>query len=210
MKKELMIFFGILLLTIILSAFVSSQTCTDSDNGLNYEEQGVVNGLEVEGIFSNFTDYCGFSGEEENKLVEYTCESNNYVKKNLYLCPIVCVEGKCTNKELKSEETTQMQVAYCKGYLSCDIFTSKLSCESASERMKKVIKDHPEITFTSNLFCEWNEESSSCEKEISCAFLYEEECKSESASTCSWEVYSSWERFINWFKSIFNSKIILS
>ena len=70
-------------------------TCTDSDGGENYYVRGTVNGLEALGVWDTWNDYCGVSGEEEGKLVEYVCRSDNYGEKILYLCPNGCENGAC-------------------------------------------------------------------------------------------------------------------
>jgi len=69
--------------------------CTDSDGGQDYYEPGVTIGLEAPGVWDRWADYCGTSGDEKGKLVEYICQSNNYGKKVLYECPNGCANGAC-------------------------------------------------------------------------------------------------------------------
>lgn len=69
--------------------------CTDSDGGVIYNEKGKVHGLEAPNVWDDWVDYCGVAGEETGKLVEYSCEQNDYGKKNLYECPNGCSDGAC-------------------------------------------------------------------------------------------------------------------
>ncbi|MCW8965791.1 MAG: hypothetical protein OQK82_03760, partial [Candidatus Pacearchaeota archaeon] len=91
------VLFGVLILVFCLSAVSALEhTCTDSD-GLNYSSRGNVTGisLEVDGEESVFWDYCGASADEEGRLIEYVCNSENNVEKVLYDCPYGCVKSVC-------------------------------------------------------------------------------------------------------------------
>ena len=68
--------------------------CIDSDGAKNEYVIGEVKGLEAPEIWDTWKDYCGVSGEEQGKLVEYYCD-NNYGKKYLYNCPYGCQNGAC-------------------------------------------------------------------------------------------------------------------
>ncbi len=69
--------------------------CTDSDGGQNAQVRGEVIGYEAPNVVDRWTDYCGTSGEEAGKLVEYVCQSDNYGKKVLLSCPQGCQNGAC-------------------------------------------------------------------------------------------------------------------
>ncbi|MBW2996229.1 hypothetical protein KY332_02905 [Candidatus Woesearchaeota archaeon] len=73
--------------------------CTDSDGGLNYYGRGTVHGLELPDVWDTWTDYCGEAGEEEGKLVEYVCRTDDYGEKVLYECPQGCEYGACIDPE---------------------------------------------------------------------------------------------------------------
>lgn len=80
--------------------------CTDTDGGKDYYEQGKVNGWEIPGVKDLWTDYCGVSGNEEGKLVEYVCRDDEYGQKVIYDCPNGCYWGACigddSTKEIES------------------------------------------------------------------------------------------------------------
>jgi hypothetical protein len=71
------------------------KSCEDSDGGEDFYTRGEVTGLESPGEWDTWRDYCGVSGEEEGKLVEYVCGPDNYGEKVLYECPNGCEDGAC-------------------------------------------------------------------------------------------------------------------
>jgi hypothetical protein len=62
-------------------------TCVDSDNGLNYFEQGTTTNK-----FGGKTDYC--ADYRGYNLIEYVCEYTDVVWRG-YVCPNGCVNGAC-------------------------------------------------------------------------------------------------------------------
>ncbi len=86
-------------------------TCTDSDGGTNYNLRGNVHGLEAPNISNDWTDYCGFADEEQGMLVEYTCDENDYGKKNLYECPNGCYYGACISNKTITNQTINQSIS---------------------------------------------------------------------------------------------------
>ncbi len=64
----------------------NASECTDSDNGKNYYEKGVVAiGTET------YSDSC----QDMNKVMEYYCSSAKQYRLERYVCPNGCNDGKC-------------------------------------------------------------------------------------------------------------------
>ncbi len=95
---------------------VNDTACTDTDSGLDYYTQGTVTGLEVPGIYDTWTDYCGISGNEIGKLVEYICREDDYGQKVLYDCPEGCSSGVCLQNQTN---TTCIDECSYSGQLAC-------------------------------------------------------------------------------------------
>lgn len=76
--------------TFITSTTVSHNTCSDSDNGLNYNVKGTVSGL-VGSISYSYSDYCSGSA-----VKEWYCDSEHRPMVSTYTsCPYGCLNGAC-------------------------------------------------------------------------------------------------------------------
>ncbi|MBT3721364.1 thioredoxin domain-containing protein [archaeon] len=88
---------------IVLSDDCVSETCTDSDGGINYYQVG-----KAQSGNSGSVDYCSFSTNRPyGKLYEAVCENGKNVHKPVY-CPTnapYCNRGKCTNEKGMCYET---------------------------------------------------------------------------------------------------------
>jgi len=75
-------------------------TCSDSDNGINYEVPGTINGLSnpMATASSESDDYC----LDQNTLIEYSCLDDHYQQKNTYTCPYGCENRACNKKPYTS------------------------------------------------------------------------------------------------------------
>lgn len=90
---------------------------------------------------------------------------------------------------------------YCHGTFSCNIFQSKADCELANKELKN-IKEYG-FELDSNP-CIWNENTFSCEGESSCILFGKNQCENKLAPNCSWESDILWEKFILWFRNLFD------
>jgi hypothetical protein len=104
MKKVVLIFFSLILVFSMLG-FVSAQTCTDSDNGINYHVQGSVNKSSF-----LFEDRC----EPDGLLKEYYCQSNDEEGFERYKCPNGCSNGACLCPTTKCSDGTVYGPEKCK------------------------------------------------------------------------------------------------
>ncbi|MBI3034842.1 hypothetical protein HYY71_00830, partial [Candidatus Woesearchaeota archaeon] len=78
---------------------VQQPSCTDTDNGLNYNVRGTV----TQGSLS-YTDYC----ELGNNLFEGYCAANGSIITNyLYVCPNGCSDGACLSATPVINQTSQ-------------------------------------------------------------------------------------------------------
>lgn len=93
----------------------SSQNCTDSDGGLDYETYGFTIVHQVTMGTRKYTDFC----LGDNVLVETFCEGNLY-KSIEYACPNGCIDGVC-KKTSGNDETTGV---VCEDSDNGDIYTS--------------------------------------------------------------------------------------
>ncbi len=73
-----------------------SQVCTDSDDGMNYYQKGILTVTHNNGVKEIFEDEC--NGE---KINEYVCNSDGgYSISTSFECPNGCNDGACTVKEV--------------------------------------------------------------------------------------------------------------
>jgi hypothetical protein len=95
-----------------------TQTCTDSDGGMNYYVKGTCtscsSGNQV-GSCSTITDSC--SG---NVLSECYCNGNNIASIN-YLCPSGCINGACISGNVSINSFTCSAIGYLKAQCNLSI-----------------------------------------------------------------------------------------
>jgi len=101
MKRKLLIFsisaifvtgilfliFGVIGQAGVSTANATTDTCADSDGGLNYKEKGTVTTDS-----SSYTDTC-VSGNDQ--IVEGYCKDDNTTGYDFYTCPAGCSSGEC-------------------------------------------------------------------------------------------------------------------
>ncbi|MBI2559207.1 hypothetical protein HYW20_07845 [Candidatus Woesearchaeota archaeon] len=111
-----------------------SQTCTDSDGGLNYYVKGFMKeGLNDAGQWDSCND--------TNQLVEYYCEQNQGAK-TLYNCPNGCQDGACKPKPCLNVHTPACG-ANGKTYQNSCMAESagvKIACQKACPCKKEITK----------------------------------------------------------------------
>lgn len=80
----------------------STQTCTDSDNGLNYYVKGITTGLYWQDTINkwpqSYTDSCSYCDENMQNckyVSEYYCRSDGKVDNQEFACPNGCQDGAC-------------------------------------------------------------------------------------------------------------------
>lgn len=69
-------------------------TCTDTDNGINYNTKGTVTVRENSAVIGGGTDYCISYGVKKGKLRELYCQGNSWNSTD-YSCPNGCKNGAC-------------------------------------------------------------------------------------------------------------------
>ena len=77
---------------------VSGPSCTDSDGGINYYEQGTVFEVYQNGTNKTFTDFCSVN----NRVIEYYCYDNHAAatdQKCDLLGDYVCEDGACVSNQ---------------------------------------------------------------------------------------------------------------
>ncbi len=82
----------------------SSSTCTDSDDGKDYDNKGTVT-LVTAGLTSSKTDSC----DSQGKIVEYFCtaENANQISQETHTCPNGCKDGACGNLQQQRDKNIQ-------------------------------------------------------------------------------------------------------
>jgi hypothetical protein len=98
-----------------------SSTCSDTDNGLNYNQQGTVSGYlnsTMGYVPYSFTDFCmnTVKGQEKStKLIEFYCKDNECNYKHPWFkkvdCPDGCTDGACKINQIPEFTTISIGVA---------------------------------------------------------------------------------------------------
>ncbi|MDP2925323.1 MAG: hypothetical protein Q8N99_03050 [Nanoarchaeota archaeon] len=69
---------------------IQTESCSDSDNGLNYNLRGTIKYCDFNNICVNMEDNC-----EKGKLNEYYCENDKIAVERFYSCKFGCLNGAC-------------------------------------------------------------------------------------------------------------------
>ncbi|MCW8965752.1 MAG: hypothetical protein OQK82_03565, partial [Candidatus Pacearchaeota archaeon] len=78
--------------------------CFDSDGGKNLSVLGIIKSYNSRGTWDTFSDYCTYSENGEQELMEYFCEEGNYSQISTK-CSEECHDGVCT-APIKTEKIT--------------------------------------------------------------------------------------------------------
>lgn len=177
MKKSLIIC-GLLL--VLCLSLASALDCIDSD-GKDYFNKGVVTAknFEAPDVLSIFEDYCGVVAEEEDMLVEYTCNYEDDVVKDIYDCLNGCINGVCINPMVTetitcvfedSNEKEKCQNFFYYGYL-------------------QPLFNKDDLTYTASYYCEGSKvcalEMGITKREDVLSVDYSEDCRDD---FCSFDV----------------------
>ena len=137
--------------------------CVDSD-GKDYYKQGYVEAYEnsQDNSKDKHYDYCGMTGDETGKLIEYVCGADNYAAKHLYSCPNGCSNGACNPapaakpdlvvtslsgsvidiEDSGGKETKGIKIAYCvKNQGSSDINHNNFLVSFYNKTLNKLVDE---------------------------------------------------------------------
>ena len=102
---------------------IQASSCTDTDNGLNYNVKGIVTAAG-----SSFSDYCGAESGGRQYVIEQYCDTGNNRAQAPYLCGGLCSDGACIDTSVPCVDSDSAKDYYMPGSITKGSVTKNDYC----------------------------------------------------------------------------------